>query len=149
MLKVKACSRVALTAILLLAGATAAWASGATFAISGLGISLGEGKEVVDGGKDLQRYSAKATVGKDFTLTAQGMIMPRGGKAQPGEPDAGAWSFDEKQFKKLVLEAPKDKTKIVIRLEPTAAGMARVRFAGKILGYDRTFEILIDVAQKP
>ena len=37
---------------------------------------------------------------------------------------------------------------VVIRLEPTSAGAARVRFAGKILGYERAYEILIDVVEK-
>lgn len=140
--------RAAFAVILLLTSVTAAWASGATFAITGQGIALGEGKDVLEGGKELHRFRAKATLGMPFTLTAQGMILPRGGKAEPGEPEAGAWSFDAKQFKKLTHKATKDKTKVVIRLEPTAAGTARVRFAGKILGYDRSFEILIDVAEK-
>jgi len=140
--------RAAFAVVVLLVGATIAWASGATFAITAVGIPLGEGKDVEEGGKELQRYLAKATVGKAFTLTAQGMILPRGGKPEPGEPDSGAWSFDEKQFKKLATEGPADKTKVVLRLEPTAAGKAAVRFKGKILGYERSFEILIDVAAK-
>ena len=140
--------RAAFAVILLLAVATAAWASGATFAITGQGISLGEGKEVVEGGKELQRYQAKATVGIPFTLTAQGIVLPRGGKAEPAAPEAGAWTIDEKQFKKLKPEGAADKTKVVLRLDPTVAGTTRVRFAGKILGYDRVFEIVIDVAEK-
>lgn len=139
--------RAMFAVLLLLASVTAAWASSATFAITGLGIALGEGKDVEVGGKELQRFTAKAEMGKPFTLTAQGMVLPRGGKAEPGEPEAGAWSFDEKQFKKLPPAAAADKTKIVLRLEPIAAGAARVRFAGKILGYDRSFEVLIDVAE--
>lgn len=135
-------------AILLLAGATAAWASGATFAVSGQGIALGEGKEIEENGKEVVRFHGKATVGTPFTLTAQGMVLPRGGKAQPGEPDAGAWSAAGKQFKTLPPAGPADKTKIAIRLEPIAAGTARARFEGKILGYERTYEVVIDVAEK-
>jgi len=140
--------RAAFAALLLLLGVTAAWASSATFAITGQGITLGEAKEVAEDGKEIQRYHAKAAVGKPFTLTAQGIILPRGGKAEPGEPEAGAWSFDDKSFKTLAPEAKADKTKIVIRLDPTAPGTTRVRFAGKILGYDRNVEIMIDVAEK-
>ena len=134
--------------LLLLAGATLAWASGATFVISGLGISLGEGKDVDDGGKELHRLRGTATVGAPFTLTAQGMVLPRGGKAEPGEPEAGTWSFDAKRFDKLVPVAPADKTKLPLGLEAKAPGTARVRFAGKILGYDRAFEVVIDVVEK-
>ncbi len=140
-------ARVAVAALALLVGITAAWASGATFAITGQGITLGEANEVTEGGTvQPPRFHARAAVGRPFTLTAQGMVQPRGGNAQPGEPDAGAWTFDAKRFKKLAPDAPADKTKVVLRLEPTAAGPARVRFAGKILGYDRAFDILIDVA---
>jgi len=140
-------TRTALAIVFLLASVTAAWASGATFAITGVGISLSEGKDVEEGGKELQRFLGKAIVGKPLTLVAQGMILPRGGVPVAGEPEAGVWSFDEKQLKKLALAAAADKTKIVIRLEPLVAGPARVRFAGKILGYERAFEVSIDVAE--
>lgn len=122
-----------------------ALASGATFAITGDAVQLGAAKE--EG--DLVRIPAKAELGKPFTLVAQGIVLPRGGTPQPGEPDAGAWTFDEKRFKRLPPDGKQaDKTKVVVRLEATAAGVAPVRFAGKILGYERTFEVLIDVADR-
>lgn len=137
----------ALSLLTVLAGVTTVWASGATFAITGQGIKLGEAKEVQENGKELPpRFHAKAELGKPFTLTAQGMVLPRGGKPAPGEPEAGAWSFDAKQFKRLPEDKKQvDKTKIVVQLEPTAVGESRVRFTGKILGYDRTFDVLVDV----
>jgi hypothetical protein len=137
----------ALAILAALGGATAAWASGATFAITAQGIALGEAREVQEGGKPQPpRFHATAELGKPFTLTAQGMVLPRGGKAQPGQPDAGAWGFDRKAFKRLAADKKQvDKTRIVIRLEPTAAGRSRVRFTGKILGYDRTFDVLVEV----
>src|SRR5262245_53548366 len=124
----------ALAILAVLGGATVAWASGATFAITGKGIALGEAREVQEGGKPQPpRFHATAELGKPFTLTAQGMVLPRGGKAQPGQPDAGAWSFDRKRFKQLTVDKKQaDPTTIVIRLEPTAAGRSRVRFVGKI-----------------
>lgn len=139
--------RAALAIGVLLAGVTAVWASGATFVIMGTGITLKETKTVEEGGKEVQRFEAKAGKGKAFTLSAQGIVLPRGGKEQPGEPDSGAWTFDEKRFKKLAAEGAADKTKITLRLEPTMAGPARVQFNGKILGYKRTFEIMIDVME--
>lgn len=139
----------AMLAILIVGGSgMALWASGATFAVTGSGISLGQGKDVDDGGKEIHRFVAKTTVGTPFSLTAQGIVLPRGGKPAPGEPDSGAWTFDAKTFKKLNFDGAADKTKINVRLEPTAAGMARVRFVGVILGYERTIEVLIDVAEK-
>jgi hypothetical protein len=126
---------------------SAVWASGATFAISGQGIALGEAKEIYEDGKPQPpQIHAQAELGKPFTLSAQGMILPRGGKASPGEPEAGAWSFDVKRFKELPLDKKAaDKTMIVLRLEPTAVGRTRVRFAGKILGYEHTFDVMIEV----
>ena len=132
------------------AGGTNAWASGATFAITGQGITLGAAEEVQEDGKPQPpRFQARAEVGKPFTLTAQGMVLPRGAKAQPGEPDAGAWTFDEKRFKRLSPDGPPaDKTKVLLRLEPTAVGTSRIRFAGKILGYERTFDVLVEAVDR-
>jgi hypothetical protein len=51
-----------------------------------------------------------------------------------------------KSFKRLTPDKKlADKTTLVIRLEPIAVGQARVRFAGQILGYDRTFDVLVEV----
>jgi len=94
--------QLSLAVLMLLASPSTAWASGATFAIQGEGITLGKAKETHQDGKPLPpQFSARAELGKPFTLTAQGMVLPRGGKAQPGEPDSGAWSFDKKSFKRL------------------------------------------------
>lgn len=139
-------ARFGLAILAVFAGVGTALASGATFSVTGQGIVLGEPRE--DGDNPI-RIKAKAETGKPFTLVAQGLVLPRGGKAQPGEPEAGKWTFDEKHFKKLPPEGKAaDKTKVAIRLEPTAAGTSRVRFAGKILGYERTFEVLIEVADR-
>lgn len=131
-------------ALLLFVPAVAA--SGATFEIRGQGIVLGEPKEVHEDGKPLPpRFHARAEVGKPFTLTAQGMVLPRGGKPSPGEPEAGSWSVDEKHLKRLPMDKKGDKTIVGVRLEPTAPGLARVRFTGRILGYDHTFDVLVEV----
>lgn len=139
-------ARFGLAIFAVFAGVGIALASGATFTVTGQGIALGEPKENGDGPVLIK---AKAEMGKPFALVAQGMVIPRGGKAQPGEPEAGKWTFDEKHFKKLPPDdKAADKTKVAVRLEPTAAGTSRVRFTGKILGYERKFEILIEVADR-
>lgn len=133
--------------LIVLTTATAVWASGATFALRGAGITLGEPKELHEDGKPLPpRYFAKAELGKPFTLFAQGMIMPRGAKASPGEPEAGEWHFDAKKFKRLdPVKKSADKTTIAVRLEPAAVGVSRIRFTGKILGYEHTFDVMVEV----
>lgn len=139
-------ARAGLAILAVLAGVGTALASGATFSVTGQGIVLGEPGE--DGDNPI-RIKAKAERGKPFTLVARGLVLPRGGKAQPGEPEAGKWDFDEKHFKKLPPDGKTaDKTKVVIRLVPTAAGTSRVRFAGKILGYEKTFDVLIEVGER-
>jgi|GEM_PF-5402067 len=120
-------------------------ASGATFEIRATGIKLGEPKEVFEDGKDLIRFSTKAQVGKPFTLTAQGMALPRGGKAEPIEPDSGKWTFDEKALKKLKPDVKADPTIIAITVEPTAAGTVRLQFEGKVLGYPKIFVVVVEV----
>jgi hypothetical protein len=143
-----AASRWIFGSFLVLGFAATVYASGATFAVTGQGVKLSEGKETEEGGKEVIRIETKAEVGKAFTLTAQGMVMPRGGAAQPGEPEEGKWTIDEKHFKRV--EAPKDadKTKISIRIEPTKVGSSHVRFAGKILGYERNIDIVVEVTAK-
>ena len=145
---ISARGRVAIAVLVLLAGVPAAWGSSATFVITGHGITLGAAKDVEGGAEQPLRFHARATVGKPFTLTAQGVVLPRGGKAQPGEPDAGAWTFDGKRFKAVAPAARADKTKVVIRLEPTAPGPSHIRFTGTILGYERVFEVLVEVAER-
>lgn len=138
-----------LAALALLLAAPAARGSGASFVITGKGITLGKPEEVTEKGKTLARFKAKAEVGKPFTLVARGVVFPRGAvKGQPAEPDSGSWAFDAKQFKKLAPDRKAEKSEVVLTLDPTAAGPARVRFTGKILGHERTFEVLVEVAAK-
>lgn len=135
--------RSVLALLVVLATGSSALASGATFLITGQGIVLSEGKDLPDDGK---QFHARVEMGKPFTLTAQGMVLPRGGKPEPSAPEEGAWTFEDKCVKRLTLDKKDvDKTKVVIRLEATAIGTARVRFAGKILGYQRTFDVIVEV----
>jgi hypothetical protein len=139
---------LALAALTSLVVVSAAWASSANFVISGKGIELGKAKE--DGDKP-PVFSAKAEVGKPFTLTAQGRAYGRGDlKGSPIAPDSGAWSFDDKAFEKVAPDKNKkaDKSEVVVTLKPTKAGTSRVRFPGKVLGYERTFDVVIEVAAK-
>ncbi len=143
-------NKVALTVLVVLAGVSAARGSSASFVISGTGVDLGKAEEVIEKGvPQPPRFRVKVEVGKPFTLTARGMVHPRGvAKGQPSAPDAGAWSFAEKDFKKLVPEKKADKTEIAVILRPTAVGRSRVRFTGKILGYERTFDVLVEVVAR-
>lgn len=137
--------RIGLALLAMAALVGVALASGASFAITGDGVQLGATKDDADP----VRIPAKAELGKPFTLVAQGIVLPRGGTPQPGEPDAGSWTFDEKRFKRLQADGKSaDKTKVIVRLEPTAVGASPVRFTGKILGYERTFEVVVDVADR-
>lgn len=140
-------NHLTLSVLTILVGVSAAWASSANFEITGQGIALGEAKEVHENGKPLPpQFHANAEVGKPFTLIAQGMALPRGAKAQPCEPDSGSWNFSDKSFKEVPLEKKQtDKTMIVLHLEPTATGHSRVRFTGKVLGYERTFDVFVEV----
>ena len=139
--------RTALALLALLTGAVPVWASSGNFVLSGEGITLGEPREVHENGKPQPpRYHAKVELGQPFTLTAQGIVYPRGGKEQPAEPERGAWQFDDAAFKVLPHDQPKaDKTRVTVRLQPTAVGTTRVRFVGQILGYERTFDVFVEV----
>src|SRR5688572_17018677 len=119
----------ALAFIVALAASSAALASGAGFLVSGKGIDLGKPEEAVEKGEEVHRYKARAEVGKPFTLTAQGVVYPRGAvKGQPSEPDSGAWAFDGKAFKKSVAGGKAGETEVAVTLTPLAAGISRVRF---------------------
>lgn len=126
--------------------AHAAGASSATFQITGRGINLGQSEEVEEDGQWFLRYRATIAVGQPFALTAQGSVSSRGGGTAAAEPESGDWTFDGKQFKKLDADAPAEATDVVIRLEATTPGVARVRFKGTILGYERSFEIVITIS---
>jgi hypothetical protein len=137
----------ALSLVAILAAASAVHASGAGFVVGGKGIDLGKPEEAVEKGETVYRYKAKAVVGKPFTLTAQGVVYPRGAvKGQPSAPDSGAWGFDAKALKKSATKGKADRTEVAVTLTPRAAGASRVRFVGKILGYDRSYEVLVEAA---
>src|SRR5262245_52380901 len=124
-----------------LATCAVAQASGAGFTLVGLGKP--------DESGDVPRYRLKGTVGQPLTLTAQGVVMPRGAAAQPGEPEAATWLFDDSAFE---LKAPEtkgtDATKASVVLIPLKAGEHRVRFVGVILGYQKKIDVIIEVAPR-
>jgi len=140
--------RAILSTVIVLSGISAVLASSADFRLRGVGIELGKMEEVYKDGQPLPpRFVAKGEVGKPFTLFAHGVVLPRGGAASPGEPDCGAWLFDDAVFKLLPHEKDAaDKSALGIQLQPTVAGQTRIRFVGRILGYDRKFDILLEVA---
>ncbi|MCE9561493.1 MAG: hypothetical protein K8U57_05510 [Planctomycetes bacterium] len=130
-----------LAAVLMTAGI--AHASGAGFTLSAVGATLGK---VEDENAEIPKYRVKLEVGQTLTLAAQGQVIPRGQPAQPGEPDAAAWLFDDTAFTLEPLEKGKaDKTKSVIALKAAKAGQTRVRFVGNILGYERKFDVMVEV----
>ncbi|VTU02816.1 unnamed protein product [Gemmataceae bacterium] len=125
-----------------LAAAGVAHASGATFAITAEGAKLGAPE---DG--DIPKYTLKVDVGQTVTLAAQGMVLPRGGNPAPAEPDAAAWLFDDAAFQLQPLEKEKaDKTKAVVVLKALKPGTTKVRFVGNILGYERKYDVVVEVA---
>ncbi len=123
------------------------WASGATFEIRAVGITLGEAKEAIEDEKDLIRITTKAQVGKPFTLMAQGMALPRGGKAEPIKPDSGKWSYDEKAFKTLKPAQKEDPTIVPLAVEASTPGTFRFRFEGKVLGYPKIVVVVVEVGK--
>lgn len=139
--------RRVLALVALLAFGSVVLASSAGFLISAKGIDLGKGEEVVEKEKDVVRYKVKAEVGKPFTLTAQGVVYPRGVVVgQPSAPESGAWEFDATAFKKSAPVGKPDETQVSVTLTPQAAGSSRIRFTGKILGYERTYDLLVETA---
>lgn len=124
-------------------------ASSFDFKITGEGIQLPKPEVIREG-----PIEVKAEVGKTFTLIAQGRAFPRTSnvqlaiEGQPFEPEMGKWSFDKEAFQAVAID-PKtfDKTQIAIRLQPMTPGRTIVRFVGKVGGYDRAFEIRIEVAK--
>jgi len=126
--------RGAFALFVLVATAGVVLASGAGFTLSAVGATLGKAD---DDNAEIPKYRVKVEVGQTLTLVAQGQVIPRGQPAQPGEPDAAAWLFDDAAFHLEPLEKGKaDKTKSVIALKATKAGQTRVRFVGNILGYE-------------
>jgi hypothetical protein len=143
--------RLLLCSILL---ATSAFAGSAGFMIQGKGIELGEAKELylkdAAGVTHAQppRFPAKIKKGRAFTLLAKGTATSRGQEAQPFAPDSGEWTYDRKFFQALPADkkAPPDKTVIAIRLKAVKPGNSRIRFTGKVLGYENEFDVDVEIA---
>ena len=130
-----------------------AWGSGANFVLRGEGVELGEAKEIYVTDADGKqaplppRYEIKLEQGRPFTLVAQAVVLPRGGRSTPYEPGAGAWLFDDEQLQLLPHDKKRyDKTMIAIRLKALKAGQTRIRFVGDVLGYYHRFDVLVNVA---
>ena len=131
-----------------LACATAALASSANFVVTAAGVELGKPEEVTEKDRTVMRYSVKAEVGKPFTLTAQGRAYGRGDtKGRPTAPESGAWSFDGKVMAKGKDGKKADESEVVVTLTPSAAGKSVVRFTGKVLGYERTVEVVVEAVE--
>ena len=123
--------------------------SSATFIIHGVGVDLGEAKaiEVKDSeGRNqyITQYQIKLERGQSFTLIAQGMAYPRGQAGGPFKPDSGQWLFDKQMFQAIPYDKkPYNKTMIVIHLKALRGGQSLIQFKGRILGYDKQFDIVI------
>jgi len=117
--------------------------SGAEFKLSAVGVELGKPE---DENAEIPKYRVKAKIGQTVTLVADGVVLPRGGAAAPGDIDAGAWLFDDEVFKLVPSEKAKpSKTKSVVALTALKAGTSRVRFVGDILGRYHKFDVVIEV----
>ncbi|HYT89029.1 MAG TPA: hypothetical protein VEL76_09995 [Gemmataceae bacterium] len=134
--------RTFIAVALLLTSASVAWASSAGFAIRVEGIDLGKADE----SKEPPQFRVTLQQGQTISLIAQGMAYPRGGAPSPTEPEAGAWLFDDAVFR---LQPPTkkhdDKTVIPIRLIAEKVGIARVRFVGIVLGYEKRYDLIVEV----
>lgn len=135
--------RGAFALLLVLATASIVHASGASFVLSTGDGTPGLGKPTDE---EIPKYSLKLAVGDTVVLTAQGMVMPRGAAASPGEADAAAWLFDDAAFSLAPLDKAKaDKTKTTVALKALKEGKTRVRFVGNILGYERKYDVMVEV----
>ena len=137
-------SRFTLCAVLALAAGGVAHASGAGFTITAEGKDLGEADET----GEIPAYRLRLEVGRTVTLVSQGVVTPRGGAAQPAEVDAAAWLFDDAAFQ-LVPHGKKtaDRTKTPVALKALKAGRTRVRFVGNVLGYDRKYDVIVEIVE--
>ena len=132
--------------------ASSTWASGANFVVRSEGVELGQAKEDYAKGADGKqvplppRFDVKLEQGQPFTLVAQGVVLPRGGRSTPHEPDAGAWLFDDEQLQ-LVPHDKKlyDKTMVAVRLKALKPGQTKIRFVGEVLGYYHRLDVFVDV----
>ncbi|CAF0735755.1 unnamed protein product [Adineta steineri] len=118
--------------------------SGAGFIITAVDHDLGEANE----SEEIPTYNFQMQVDQTITFVSQGIVMPRGKPSQPSEPEAGDWLFDDTIFQLLPNEKnPFDNTQVPITLKAlrTIVGQTRIRFVGNILGYDRKYDILIEI----
>jgi hypothetical protein len=118
--------------------------SSARFKIIVIGQDLGE----IDQMQEIPAHNLQMQVGQTVTFVSQGIVMPRGKLSEPSEPDAGAWLFDDTVFELLPHDKNQfDKTQMPITLKALSnvAGQTRVRFVGKILGYDRKYDVFVHV----
>jgi hypothetical protein len=118
--------------------------SSAGFKIIVIGQDLGE----IDQMQEIPAYNLQMQVGQTVTFVSQGIVMPRGKLSEPSEPDAGAWLFDDTVFELLPHDKNQfDKTQLPITLKTLSnvSGQTRVRFVGKILGYDRKYDVFVHV----
>ena len=137
-------SRLTLCAVLALAAGGSAHASGAGFTITAEGKDLGKADET----GEIPVYRIKLEVGQTVTFVSQGVAMPRGAAAQPAEADAAAWLFDDAAFQLVPHEKKNaDKTKTAVALKALKAGRTRVRFVGNVLGYDRKYDVIVEVLE--
>lgn len=119
-----------------------ALASGAGFTIAA---DRNLGKPTED---EIPAYTLKLDVGQTVSLSSQGVVLPRGGAAQPSEADAAAWLFDDAVLQLVPPEKKNtDKTKTTISLKGLKAGKTRVRFVGNILGYEKKYDVLVEVVE--
>lgn len=129
--------------LVVLATTSIVHASGASFVITAAADGPALGKP--DDG-EIPKYPLKLEIGQTVVLTAQGMVMPRGAAASPGEADAAAWLFDDAAFTLAPLDKAKaDKTKTTVALKALKEGKTRVRFVGNILGYERKYDVMVEV----
>ena len=139
--------RSLLSLAVLLAGASAALAGAANFYIHAEGLAPAKaGDAISKPGVFREKIAGKATVGKPFTLVAQAMALPRGGKPSPTE-GTGTWTYDEKAFDKGKKPAKEGKGTIAVTLVPRKAGTYRIKFAGEALGYKAGLEAVVEVAE--
>lgn len=137
-------SRFTLCAVFVLAAYGVAHASGAGFTITAEGKDLGKADET----GEIPVYRIKLEVGQTVTFVSQGIVMPRGAAAQPSEADAAAWLFDDAAFQLVPHDKKKaDKTKSPVALKALKTGQTRVRFVGNILGYDRKYDVLVEIVE--
>jgi hypothetical protein len=127
--------------------ASPARASSGWFTLKCEEAKLGDPQEVAN--DQPPQYHVKLAQGETLTLVAQGVVSPRGGKLEPFEPDAGAWLFDDTAFALETHEKKKyDATMLPIKLRALKSGKTRIRFVGNVLGYDRKYDVLVEVVEK-